>query len=97
MSRQKQPFFRSLFRSLLLLLFLLQLGLFAALGAASADEGPTIPAPLAPWVYWVLDGEDQRACSLGAVGAADRVCAWPGLLRLELDDNGGRFEQAWTL
>ncbi|WP_200246527.1 hypothetical protein [Lamprobacter modestohalophilus] len=82
---------------LLLPLVLLQLGLFAVLSAASADGGPTIPAPLAPWVDWVLDGEDQRACSLGAVGAADRVCTWPGLLRLELDDNGGRFEQAWTL
>ncbi|WP_201220436.1 hypothetical protein [Halochromatium roseum] len=93
MSRQKQPLFRSLF----LFLFLLQLGLFAALGTASADEGPTIPAPLAPWVDWVLEGEDQRACPIGADGTADRVCAWPGLLQLELDDNGGRFEQAWTL
>ncbi|MEA1049077.1 hypothetical protein U5801_04530 [Lamprobacter modestohalophilus] len=80
-----------------LFLLLLQLGLFAPHGDVFADEQSRIPAALAPWVDWVLDDEDHRACSLGAVGAAERICAWPGQLRLELNDNGGHFEQIWTL
>ena len=74
--------------------------------AAAAETRPSIPAALSPWVDWVLDGEDQRGCAIGAIGAVgaigaagagERVCAWPGQLRLELDDAGGRFEQGWTL
>ena len=62
-----------------------------------ADAQPQVPAALSPWVGWVLHGEDRRACPLGWAGAAEGVCAWPGPLRLELDDGGGRFEQVWTL
>ena len=65
--------------------------------AAELYADPPVPAALSPWIDWVLAGEDQRACALGATGAGERVCAWPGRLRLELDDAGGRFEQAWTL
>ncbi|MFP4494425.1 MAG: hypothetical protein ACLFN3_00760, partial [Halochromatium sp.] len=76
------------------LLFML-LAMLAA--AAHGETQPPIPAALLPWVDWVLDGEDRRACAIGAAGGGERVCAWPGRLRLELDDAGGRFQQRWTL
>ena len=77
-----------------LLLFML-LTMLAA--TVHSETQPPVPAALLPWVDWVLDGEDQRACAIGATGGGERVCAWPGLLRLELDDAGGRFQQTWTL
>jgi hypothetical protein len=61
-------------------------GLFAA---APAPAQPAVPAPLEPWVPWVLDAHPDLRCPL--VGEA-RVCAWPGVLRLALDDRGGSFE-----
>jgi hypothetical protein len=61
-------------------------GLFAAVPAPAQ---PAVPAPLAPWVPWVLDAHPDLRCPL--VGEA-RVCAWPGVLRLALDDRGGSFE-----
>ncbi len=79
-------------------LLILRLILLSTLAVdAYADPQPPVPAALSPWVGWALHGEEQRACPLGSAGVAERVCAWPGRLRLELDDNGGRFEQAWTL
>jgi len=65
--------------------------------AFAAETQPLVPAALSPWVDWALDGDDQRACRIGAAGAGNRVCAWPGRLRLDLDQADGRFEQTWTL
>ncbi len=48
-----------------------------------------VPAPLAPWVPWVLDGQTSYGCTL--VGAAYQ-CVWPGELSLALGDGGGTFE-----
>ncbi|MEN9579025.1 MAG: hypothetical protein RJA70_2034, partial [Pseudomonadota bacterium] len=58
--------------------------------ASSAAPFPErdIPNELKPWVPWVLDSLGDRACP--SVGEA-RVCVWPGLLRLELDEQGGIF------
>lgn len=65
-----------------------------------ATEIIAIPAPLAPWVPWVLeggpDGQDRRACPIG-VGDGERICAWPGRLELRLDRNGGTFQQVWQV
>jgi hypothetical protein len=69
---------------------------------SGSDEstGIAIPKSLEPWVPWVLEqgpnGLDRRACPLDARGV-NRLCAWPGLLQLELDAGGGRFEQVWEL
>ncbi|MGQ9659491.1 MAG: hypothetical protein ACUVQI_06340 [Thermochromatium sp.] len=64
------------------------------------STGIAIPKSLEPWVPWVLEqgpnGRDLRACPLDARGVT-RLCAWPGLLQLELDARGGRFEQVWEL
>jgi len=80
-----------------LFLVLLPILLMTTAGALRAGVEPVVPEALSPWVDWVLDGADQRACPLGSAGATERVCAWPGRLRLELDHRGGRFEQSWTL
>ncbi|SDX88858.1 hypothetical protein SAMN05421644_1182 [Allochromatium warmingii] len=75
-------------------------GGLALLAAHATAEGYTIPEALAPWVPWVLEqeppGRDPRVCPLAADGA-QRLCAWPGRLQLELDASGGRFTQRWTL
>ncbi|MTW20626.1 hypothetical protein [Allochromatium palmeri] len=68
-------------------------------GSGVADA-MAVPESLKPWVPWVLEqgpnGLDRRACPLDARGV-NRLCAWPGLLTLELDAGGGRFEQVWEL
>ncbi|MBK1704096.1 hypothetical protein CKO40_05925 [Halochromatium glycolicum] len=76
-------------------LLLAAVALVATVGANG--EPAAIPAPLEPWVDWVLEDDDERACSLDGAGAGERVCAWPGVLRLDLDTDGGQFEQEWTL
>ncbi|MBK5930268.1 hypothetical protein [Halochromatium salexigens] len=81
----------------LLLPVLLMLLLTPVAGVHGDETQASVPAALLPWVDWVLADEDQRACALGAAGAGERVCAWPGRLRLDLDEAGGRFEQAWSL
>lgn len=83
----------SILRSLVAVLFLAS--------AVQAAE-PAIPQPLAPWVPWVLDESATHACALrpsatAATAATARLCAWPGLLSLELDYAGGTFLQRWWL
>jgi hypothetical protein len=73
-------------------------GLFAPLPAATTDDLQVgVPASLAPWVSWVLDGRDRRACALGPGAEVAQICAWPGPLALELDAECGRFAQSWHL
>ncbi len=52
-----------------------------------------VPAPLAPWVDWVLAGTAEKTCPFLHGDAARRTCVWPGALALSLDDQGGRFSQ----
>ena len=49
-----------------------------------------MPAPLAPWVPWVLFDAQEHACAFSAGRA---LCSWPGKLVLDLGAQGGRFEQ----
>lgn len=63
-----------------------------------ADAEMAIPAPLVPWIDWVLEqgGEvDRRACPFTPDG--ERRCAWPGRLELDLGPDAGRFAQEWQL
>jgi hypothetical protein len=58
------------------------------------------PDSLKEWIPWVLQGEDQRDCPLvSAPGdkSAERLCAWPGRLHLDLDKAGGLFAQRWRI
>jgi len=73
----------------------LMLLLSALTGADAAVSTITIPEPLRPWVDWVLYGEQERRCPLLYNDATGRRCAWPSALRLEVNAQGGRFEQLW--
>ncbi|MBK1730946.1 hypothetical protein CKO41_03840 [Thiococcus pfennigii] len=77
------------------LIGVLSLALPAIGGAEPAAV--SVPESLAPWVDWVLEGDDERGCPLGTGRDSGRICAWPGRLALELDRDGGRFEQGWEL
>lgn len=65
---------------------------------ASATAAPeplradAVPAPLAPWLAWALDGAPDPACPWVAAGGV-RECVWPGRLLLEVQADGARFEQ----
>lgn len=85
-----------MFRSIAAAVLLTILACSFTPGALGADA-PSVPDALRPWIDWVLDDGDQRDCPLGSAGDGTRVCAWPGRLRLDIDEQGGRFEQRWTL
>ena len=72
-------------RALLVLLVLVSLST-----TSLARELPRaqVPAPLAPWVDWVLFEHPQRACPL--VDGQAR-CRWPGRLALDVGTQGGAF------
>jgi hypothetical protein len=60
----------------------------------SPDE---VPEPLQPWVNWVLYGTETRLCPFLYHDANERRCAWPDVLVLTLEDQAGRFAQAWQV
>jgi len=68
------------------------LGCATPLRAQPAERPPDapVPAPLAPWVPWVLADLPERNCAFSAGRA---LCDWPGRLELALDAGGGRFSQ----
>jgi len=74
-------------------LLLLVQGLVAGAAHAAPLAPAEVPAPLKPWVPWVLHGHESERCPV--VGKDDAVCAWAGRLSLALDAHGGRFAQDW--
>jgi hypothetical protein len=56
---------------------------------AGALEPQNVPAPLQPWVPWVLEQLGDSVCPKLEEQA---VCVWPGRLELSLNDAGGRFQ-----
>jgi hypothetical protein len=63
-----------------------------------------VPAPLVPWVPWVLLGTGPSLCPAlmaqepgEASGQDTPICAWAGRLNLALDERGGRFSQSWEV
>ncbi|OIN13845.1 hypothetical protein [Oceanisphaera psychrotolerans] len=77
------------------MVFLLMLTLLPFTGRALSPE--QVPAPLQPWIDWVLHGEEQRHCPFVYHQGTAYQCAWPTRLALNLSDNGGRFSQQWQL
>lgn len=75
-----------------LALSILFLGTAAAAAPMTREE---VPSALAPWVGWALKGHEESLCA-ALNGQERRACAWPGALRLSLEDKSGRFEQSWT-
>lgn len=67
--------------------------LFACGSAHSAQlRREEVPAPLAPWVDWVLQGHEESLCP-SLIAQEARPCVWPGALTLGISEKGGRFEQ----
>lgn len=50
-----------------------------------------VPAPLRPWIGWVMHGQEAAACPPAFNDANVKSCAWPGVLVLELSERGGSF------
>ncbi|MCZ6832739.1 MAG: hypothetical protein O7F11_03245, partial [Acidobacteria bacterium] len=59
-----------------------------------------IPPELEPWKNWVLEGKEYLDCPFffnQTTAESSSVCAWPGRLNLEIDGEGGRFDQTWIV
>ena len=76
-------------------------GLLLTLVTAGAFAEPLgrdqVPAPLAPWVDWVLADAPDAGCPFVHGMGERRQCVWPARLALALDAKGGRFEQRWRI
>ena len=63
----------------------------APLGAGAQPISPeNVPVDLKPWIRWVLADQPEHLCPAVQEQA---VCIWPGVLKLEVKADGGRFEQ----
>ena len=60
-----------------------------------------VPDQLKDWEQWVLKDREYLACPFyfnrAAAEESDFVCAWPSLLKLEVEAKSGRFSQQWTV
>ena len=60
-----------------------------------------VPDQLRDWEQWVLKDKEYLACPFyfnrAAAQENDFICAWPGLLKLEVEAKSGRFSQQWTV
>jgi hypothetical protein len=78
---------------------LILVGLLLPVSAQSAEV--FVPEELQGWQEWVLHDRDYRGCPFyfngRASGQGDFLCAWPGLLDIVVDAEGGRFSQQWTV
>lgn len=101
-----RPEMRNLLTFLLVVFCMFGLTLSRVPSASAAPPTPaddkSIPAPLKPWVPWVLaDVRPNPNCAIqngGAPGGpSSSVCTWPSALVLTLADKGGAFRQTWQM
>jgi len=74
------------------------------LTAAVADAARPdihIPDELQSWAGWVLQDQEYRECPFffnqGQPVRNGFICAWPDQLSLNINAQGGRFSQSWTV
>ncbi len=81
--------------------FLLLITFFPAticLPIVRAEAAVQIPAPLTPWVDWVLHGhEEEQLCSPSFDDASSLHCDWPARLLIHVSEQGGTFRQQWLV
>lgn len=65
----------------------------SAVSAAERLRVDEVPAPLAPWVSWVLDAVPDGECPQ-FFDSDQRRCVWSGALRVSVDARGGSFDVA---
>ncbi|MDQ7091047.1 MAG: hypothetical protein Q9M50_10460 [Methylococcales bacterium] len=77
-------------------LFLLLL-LFSPLTQATILTIDKVPAPLKPWVDWVLLDEVDYKCPFLNDRYQEKRCAWPTELALVLGSHQGKFSSDWKV
>ncbi len=75
--------------------------LVALWGGWSGLLGEELPPALSGWKEWAVRGEEHRRCPV-LLGRSfgereNHPCAFPGRLRLEVAERGGRFEIFWRV
>ncbi|HEY6824636.1 MAG TPA: hypothetical protein VI195_09355, partial [Steroidobacteraceae bacterium] len=78
-------------------LLVLVLTLLVAVRAAASAE-LSVPPELRGWEDWALQGHESHRCPWLVPGKPTddlRICAWPSVLELQVDEHGGRFTQRW--
>lgn len=64
---------------------------------ALAQPLKEIPDQLKKWQGWVLRDVEQFSCLSSWNNHQDKLCQWPGTLKLAIGKNKGTFEIDWTL
>ena len=78
------------------LLAIVALVLTAGVEARPLDPAE-VPAPLQPWVEWVMHDDEQRLCPFIYNNVKQRRCAWPSSLKIQLQSESGQFQAVWQL
>src|ERR1700758_4763354 len=69
-----------------------------ALITPAAVAEVVVPPALRGWEDWALQGHETHRCPWlvpGTPSDNSRICAWPSVLELQVDEHGGRFSQRW--
>ena len=79
----------------------LRLLLLLLLPVAANPADVHVPDDLQDWQAWVLQDKEYRDCPFyfnrGATERGQFICAWPGMLDVNVDQDRGRFTQRWTV
>lgn len=62
-----------------------------------AIQKQELPEVLKPWANWVLGEESQFDCPFAYQDFQQKHCSWPGVLKLDLNQQGGHFNGEWQL
>lgn len=81
-------------RKLVLLLFFM---LFYSRAGIAVLQPEQVPEPLQPWVNWVLLDDKQYQCPFIYNNYAQKYCAWPARLNLNLRSKKGQFNISWQV
>ncbi len=76
------------------LFIILSCCLAQTLNAKTLDTND-VPAPLKPWIDWVLFDEDTIKCPFLYNSKSEVQCVWPSQLELSLKNTSGKFKQSW--
>ncbi len=71
--------------------------LLAAAAMADPLQPADVPEPLQPWIDWVLFDDKERTCPFFYNNFKHKRCAWPGELRLDLNEKAGAFSSGWRV
>ncbi|MGE0087724.1 MAG: hypothetical protein AB7S75_25210, partial [Desulfococcaceae bacterium] len=64
--------------------------------AAPLDKAD-VPPDLAPWIPWVMHGQEKNFCPEFCNQPLSFQCAWPSQLKITAAKEGGQFTQEWTV